>query len=101
MKPAFKPCPGYGSNQEDDKGRCKSCGQRYHCHLCKSSCSMMGHAKRDDEGDYYYCQDYERYERANELAALKWEHDERKQLQQLAKKYGYSLKKIDPKFGDE
>lgn len=64
-------------------------------------CGLWGGCVLPKGHNMGYCQDYERYELWVEQQNLLRKQKELRDLRELAKKYGYALKKIDPKFGDE
>ncbi len=47
----------------DEMGRCLHCGASYHCYVCGKGTGMYGHLVKDDDGEFYWCQDFDRSQR--------------------------------------
>lgn len=47
----------------DEMGRCLTCGSSYHCHKCGGGTGMYGHLVKDDDGEFFWCQDPDRSQR--------------------------------------
>lgn len=71
----------------DGDPRCAQCGCKGHCPKCNEGADGYGHWTKDDDGDFYTCQEFERYQRKLALWKFTFEQKERQELARLKAKY--------------
>lgn len=71
----------------DDHGRCQVCGGKGHCPKCNDRADGYGCWAKDDDGNFYKCEDPERFQRKMDLWKFTFEQKEREQLAKLKAKY--------------